>query len=61
MAGLLCTGGGDISITLVCEWRSCSRRQSVKAFRAALEAEYAGREAAGIMARFEPVLHMCTG
>lgn len=36
--------------------RSCSRRQSTKAFKAALDAEYAGKGAAGTMDRLDVVL-----
>lgn len=53
---LLWTGGGEISTTLVFECRSCSRKQRVKTFRAAFDAEYAGSVAAGTIAKFEPVL-----
>lgn len=37
---------------------SCSRRQRTKAFKAAFEAEYAGRLADGTIARLDPVLTM---
>ena len=50
------TGGGEISIILTEELESSRRRQRTKAFRAALEAEYAERPAQGTMARLEPVL-----
>ena len=36
---ILCTAGGDISMTLTDEFRSCSRIQRTNAFKAALEAE----------------------
>jgi len=48
---LLCTRGGVISMTFIFVERSCSRRTRVNTFSAALEAEYAGIVAAGIMAR----------
>ena len=54
---LLCTTVGESSITLTDELRIWSRRHSIKEFRAALEAEYAGRVAAGTMARLVPVLN----
>ena len=53
---LLCTTGGEISITLTLVFRRFSRRQSVKTFRAVLEAQYDDSVAAGTMAMFEPVL-----
>jgi len=43
-------------MTLILVSASWSRRQSVKAFNAAFEAEYAGKVTAGTMARWEPVL-----
>ena len=52
----LWTGGGDSSITLMEESLNWSRRHRTKAFRAAFEAEYAGRVGAGTIARLEPVL-----
>jgi len=54
----LCTAGGDSSIILTVEFLSCSRRQRMNEFNAALEAEYAERLAEGIMARLEPVLSL---
>lgn len=55
---LLCTGGGDNSTILTKEFLSWSRRQSTNAFKAALDAEYAGIPLAGTMARFDPVLRL---
>jgi len=43
-------------MTLTDEFLSWSRRQRMNAFKAALEAEYAGRVAAGTIAKLEPVL-----
>ena len=43
-------------MTFTGEFLSCSRRHSVNEFNAALDAEYAGRVAAGTMARCVPVL-----
>ena len=51
-----CTGGGEISMILMDELRSWSRRQRMKEFKAALEIQYAGRVEAGTYARLEPVL-----
>ena len=45
-------------MTFTDEFRSWSRRQRTNAFKAALEAEYAGRVEAGMIAKFEPVLTM---
>jgi hypothetical protein len=53
---VLWTTGGESSMTLMLVFRRLSRRQRVNAFRAALEAEYAGRVAAGTTARWLPVL-----
>lgn len=53
---ILWTTGGESSITLMLVFLRLSRRQRVNAFRAALEAEYAGKVAAGTMARWLPVL-----
>ena len=53
---LLWTTGGESSITLMLVFLRLSRRQRVNAFKAALEAEYAGSVAAGMMARWLPVL-----
>ena len=53
---ILCTGGGEISMTLTDELRSWSRRQRMKVFKAALETQYADRVGAGTYARLEPVL-----
>ena len=55
---LLCTGGGDNSITLTEEFLSSSRRQRIKAFKACLEAEYAERPGHGTKARLEVVLSL---
>ena len=52
----LCTGGGEISITLIFVSRRSSRRQRVKTFSAALDPQYAGSDAAGTMAMLDPVL-----
>ena len=52
----LCTGGGEISIVLMEELRSFSRRQRMNVFKATLEAEYAGMPAPGTMVRLEVVL-----
>lgn len=54
---LLCTRGGDTSITLTVLSFNCFLRQRMKAFSAALEAEYAGMELRGAMERREVVLH----
>jgi hypothetical protein len=51
MEHLLCTGGGESSMTFTLVSASWSRRQRVKAFKAALEAEYAGIVTAGMIAR----------
>ena len=53
---LLWTMGGESSMILTLELRSCSRRQRMNALRAALEAEYAGIGVAGTMDRLELVL-----
>lgn len=45
-------------MTLTEELLNWSRRQRTNAFKAALDAEYPGREAAGTMARLEPVLSL---
>jgi len=41
---------------LTLESRSCSRKHRTKTFNAAFDAEYAGKVAAGTIARFDPVL-----
>lgn len=46
-------------MTLTGDALSWSRRQSTNAFKAALDAEYAGRLTAGTIARLEPVLSIC--
>lgn len=43
-------------MTLTDEFLSWSRRQRTNTFKAALDAEYAGRVDAGTIARLEPVL-----
>lgn len=52
----LCTGGGEISMTLTFVFRRLSRRQRVKTFKAALDPQNAGSVAAGTMVMLEPVL-----
>lgn len=43
-------------MTLTEDDLSCSRRQRIKEFKAAFDAEYAGSEGAATKARFEVVL-----
>jgi hypothetical protein len=45
-------------MTLTEELLSCSRRHRTNAFSAAFEAEYAGSDGAGTMARLDPVLKL---
>ena len=55
---ILCTTGGDNSMTLTEESLSSSRRQRTNAFKAALDAEYADRVLAGTIERLELVLSL---
>ena len=51
LVDILCTTGCEISMTLTDESLSWSRRQRIKAFKAALDAEYAEMLVAGTMPR----------